>query len=188
MAMPTNSEFEFRGVNHVAFVCRDMAKTVEFYRDILGMPLIKNINLPGGRGQHYFFDCGGGNALAFFWFPNSPEGVPGISAPAEMPRRGSFVSAQGSANHIAFDVPAEKFDEYLAKLEAKGIDLSPVSNHDNSPTQLSEAVTDEVYVRSVYFFDPDGICVEMAAWTQPLTPEDFDPGQRAMTAADLISA
>ena len=34
----SNKEFEFLGVNNLALVCKDMAKTVEFYRDILGMP------------------------------------------------------------------------------------------------------------------------------------------------------
>ena len=46
-----NSEFEFCGVNHLALVCKDMARTVEFYRDVLGMPLTKTIDLPGGRGH-----------------------------------------------------------------------------------------------------------------------------------------
>ncbi len=44
-----NKEFEFCGVNHLALVCKDMARTVEFYRDILGMPLTKTIDLPGNR-------------------------------------------------------------------------------------------------------------------------------------------
>ena len=47
MAQSANSEFEIRGVNHLALVCKDMAKTVEFYRDVLGMPLSKTITLPG---------------------------------------------------------------------------------------------------------------------------------------------
>ena len=80
-----NSEFEFCGVNHLALVCKDMAKTVEFYRDKLGMPLTKTIDLPGGRGQHFFFDIGNGDSLAFFWFPNAPEAAPGVSAPASRP-------------------------------------------------------------------------------------------------------
>ena len=53
--------FDIRGVNHLALVCRDMAATVAFYEGILGMPLIKTIELGGGAGQHFFFDCGGGN-------------------------------------------------------------------------------------------------------------------------------
>lgn len=35
-----------KGINHLALVCRDMGETVRFYRDVLGMPLIKTIALP----------------------------------------------------------------------------------------------------------------------------------------------
>lgn len=165
MATPTNREFDIRGVNHLALVCKDMARTVEFYRDILGMPLVKTLDLPGGRGQHFFFDIGNGDSLAFFWFPNAPEAVPGISAPADLPGGGDIRSAHGSMNHIAFNIPAEKFDEYVAKLKAKGIQLGKVLNHDNSETQVAEELTDDVFVRSVYFWDPDGVMLEFASWT-----------------------
>ncbi len=172
MAERRNTEFEFRGVNHLALVCRDMAKTVEFYRDILGMPLVKTIDLPASKGQHFFFDIGNGDSLAFFWFPAAPDATPGISAPANLPTRGSIVSAHGSMNHIAFNVPIEKFDEYYERLKSKGVDVTRVFNHDNSPTQSSDEVTDDVFVRSVYFFDPDGVCLEFAAWTKPFTEKD----------------
>jgi len=172
MSTTDNSEFEIRGVNHLALVCKDMAETVKFYRDILGMPLTKTIDLPGGMGQHFFFDMGGGNSLAFFWFPKAPEAVPGIASPKALPALGDMTSAHGSMNHIAFDVPAEKFDAYVERLKAKGVAISPVLNHDNSPMQVSATVTDDVFVRSVYFFDPDGICLEFASWTKPMTPAD----------------
>jgi catechol 2,3-dioxygenase-like lactoylglutathione lyase family enzyme len=167
-----NTEFEIRGVNHLALVCKDMARTVAFYRDVLGMPLTKTIDLPGGHGQHFFFDIGNGDSLAFFWFPNAPEAVPGISSPAALPTRGSFLSAHGSMNHIAFDVPAEKFDEYCARLQAKGIEVSPVLNHDDSPAQASAEMHPGVFVRSVYFFDPDGVCLEFASWTKTFDASD----------------
>src|SRR5579859_8120564 len=80
-----NEEFEIGGVNHLALVCSDMKRTVEFYTQVLGMRLIKTIDLPAGSGQHFFFDMGGGNALAFFWFPDVPDSVPGISNPVEVP-------------------------------------------------------------------------------------------------------
>jgi catechol 2,3-dioxygenase-like lactoylglutathione lyase family enzyme len=162
MAAQTNREFDIRGVNHLALVCKDMAKTVEFYRDVLGMPLIKTLDLPGGRGQHFFFDIGNGDSLAFFWFPNAPEAVPGVSAPADLPGGGDIRSAHGSMNHI---VPAEKFDEYVEKLKAKGVKLGTVLNHDNSETQVASELNDDVFVRSVYFWDPDGVMLEFASWT-----------------------
>ena len=122
MSKQANAEFEIRGVNHLALTCRDMAKTVEFYRDVLGMPLTKTIDLPGGMGQHFFFDIGNGDSLAFFWFPNAPERQPGVASPQALPGEGSMITAHGSMNHIAFDVPAEKFDEYCARLKAKGVE------------------------------------------------------------------
>lgn len=165
MAQPINREFDIRGVNHLALVCKDMARTVEFYRDVLGMPLIKTLDLPGGRGQHFFFDIGNGDSLAFFWFPGAPEAVPGVSAPADLPGGGDIRSAHGSMNHIALNVPAEKFDEYVEKLKAKGVKLGKVLNHDNSESQVASELHDDVFVRSVYFWDPDGVMLEFAAWT-----------------------
>jgi catechol 2,3-dioxygenase-like lactoylglutathione lyase family enzyme len=173
MAARKNEEFEIRGVNHLALVCKDMARTVAFYRDVLGMPLVKTIDLPGGRGQHFFFDIGNGDSLAFFWFPEAPNATPGVSAPEALPTQGSFISAHGSMNHIAFDIPAEKFDEYYARLQSKGIEVTRVLNHDNSETQVSDDVHDDVFVRSVYFFDPDGVCLEFAAWTKDFDASDI---------------
>lgn len=172
MTKPRNQEFEFLGVNHLALVCKDMAKTVTFYRDVLGMPLIKTIDLPAGKGQHFFFDVGNGDAIAFFWFPDAPEAAPGIAAPENLPTRGNIRSAHGSMNHIAINVPAERFDEYYAKLKAKGVDVTEIFNHDDSPTQMSKELTKDVFVRSVYFFDPDGICLELAAWTREFDERD----------------
>ena len=173
MTTPRNREFDIQGVNHLALVCKDMAKTVEFYRDVLGMPLTKTIDLPGGMGQHFFFDIGNGDSLAFFWFPGAPEAVPGISAPAQLPGGGDIRSAHGSMNHIAFNVPVERFDEYVAKLHAKGVKMGPVLNHDDSPNQVSAEVTDGVFVRSVYFWDPDGVMLEFACWTKTFTEADI---------------
>ncbi|HUL98189.1 MAG TPA: VOC family protein, partial [Mycobacterium sp.] len=81
----TNSEFALSGINHVALVCSDMARTVDFYGNVLGMPLIKALDLPGGIGQHFFFDAGNGDCVAFFWFRDAPDAVPGISAPRHIP-------------------------------------------------------------------------------------------------------
>jgi catechol 2,3-dioxygenase-like lactoylglutathione lyase family enzyme len=183
MAKQVNTEFEFQGVHHLAMVCKDMAKTVEFYQGVLGMPLVKTIDLPGGHGQHFFFDCGNGATLAFFWFPKSPEAQPGIAAPAALPFEGSILSAHGSMNHIALHVPVDKFDAYVARLVEKGVKVSRIGNHDNSPSQVSETVTDDVYVRSIYFFDPDGVMLEFACWTRELNESDVSHAPRSAIPA-----
>ena len=110
--------FQLGGINHLALVCRDMARTVEFYSGTLGMALVKTIELPLGLGQHFFFDCGGGDCLAFFWFPDAPEPEPGVSGPGVRPDRGSLTSAIGSMNHVAFQVPAEEMENYRDRLHA----------------------------------------------------------------------
>ena len=150
-----NEEFDLGGVNHLALVCSDMKRTVEFYTQVLGMRLIKTLDLPGGAGQHFFFDMGGGNALAFFWFPDAPDPVPGVSAPVTVPGLGEWTSAVGSMNHVAFNVPEERFLEYRAKLKAKGIKVSPILDHDDSELGVARELHPGVFVRSFYFQDPD---------------------------------
>lgn len=178
-----NTEFELRGFNHLALVCSDMQRTVDFYQGILGMPLIKTIELPMGWGQHFFFDVGGGNALAFFWFPDAPEAVPGVTAPKSLPERGELLSAVGSMNHIALDIAPERIEAYRDKLIAKGIDVGVILNHDDSEFGVAPRMQEGVFVRSLYFQDPDGILVEFAAWTRKLDrPEDVR--HQARTAAD----
>jgi catechol 2,3-dioxygenase-like lactoylglutathione lyase family enzyme len=166
------TEFEVRGVNHLALVCSDMSRTVEFYKDALGFELVKTLELPNGLGQHFFFDIGNGDSLAFFWFPNAPEAVPGVTAPAALPGRGDLTSAVGSMNHIAIDVAPEKIDEYRARLREKGVKCTGVVNHDDSEAGWSAEMHDGVFMRSVYFFDPDGLSLEFAAWARKLTAED----------------
>jgi catechol 2,3-dioxygenase-like lactoylglutathione lyase family enzyme len=167
-----NKDFELRGVNHLALVCKDMARTVEFYSNVLGMPLVKTIELPGGLGQHFFFDIGGGDCLAFFWFPEAPPAAPGVASPRAPFGAASLLSAHGSMNHVAFDVPADKLDEYRERLAAKGVEVTEVVNHDESPAQASLELTESTFVRSIYFFDPDGILLEFAGWTRDLTDAD----------------
>ena len=164
--------FDLQGINHLALVCKDMARTVDFYTNVLGMPLIKTIDFPGGAGQHFFFDVGNGDALAFFWFRDAPPAQPGVSSAANRPLEGPITSAHGSMNHVAFNVPEGKFDEYCAKLAARGVKCSRVLNHnDGQPDTTIDAVTPTTFVRSVYFSDPDGILLEFACWTRALDPK-----------------
>ena len=164
-----NEKFELRGINHLALVCKDMKRTVEFYEGVLGMPLTKTINLPNNMGQHFFFDAGNGDSLAFFWFPDAPESQPGITHPAHRMGEGPLTTAHASMNHVAFDVPEDKIEEYQQRLEKAGVKVTPVVNHDDSETQASLT-----FVRSIYFEDPDGIMLEFAAWTRELDERDVN--------------
>ena len=70
-------------------VSSDMKRTIDFYSGVLGMPLIKTIDLPGDMGQHFFFDCGGGDCVAFFWFPTRPTASPASPRRRPGPNRAS---------------------------------------------------------------------------------------------------
>jgi catechol 2,3-dioxygenase-like lactoylglutathione lyase family enzyme len=165
-------EFETNGINHLALVCSDMERTVEFYRDVLGFPLSMTVELPNAGGQHFFFDIGNSTQLAFFWFPGAPAREPGISAPAALPGLGDITTAVSSMNHVAFDVAPEKIDEYAAKLRAAGIEMLGPVNHDHSEQGWSIEMHEGVFLRSVYFFDPDGVALEFAAWMRAIRPDD----------------
>jgi len=192
-----NPEFELRGFNHLALVARDMEETVDFYTNVLGMKLVKTLEYPNG-GQHFFLDMGNGiDGIAFFWMPDAPDGVPGISVHQgyndAMERQGKGgMTAIGTMNHLAFDVAPENMDVYLEKLRGKGIPVTDITNHSNSlhgghkadyDPKNPDADGGDVFVRSLYFKDPNGIVLEFAAWTT--TFDESDTTHKGKTAADL---
>jgi catechol 2,3-dioxygenase-like lactoylglutathione lyase family enzyme len=160
-----------KGINHLALVCRDMAETVRFYEDVLGMPLVKTVALPGG-GQHFFFDCGGETLLAFFWWADAPPASPGVASVADFPAKP--MSAVGSMNHVAFHMDEAELEGSIARLQARGVHVSApiVVNHDDSEAGVSREMHPGVWIRSVYFRDPNGIMLEFAATLRDFRPED----------------
>ena len=166
-----NEPMQYLGVNHVALVARDMAETVAFYEGVLEMPLVKTVEFAGGRGQHFFFDCGGGGTIAFFWFPNAPPAAPGIASMHEDVRKNGSMTAHASMNHLAISIPLEKFDAYAERLKSKGVSIY-VINHDDSERGAAAEMHDGVWVRSMYFRDPNGIHMELAAYTRAWRPSD----------------
>lgn len=170
------------GVNHLALVCRDMAETVRFYTEILQMPLVKTVALPDG-GQHFFFDCGGGSCLAFFWWPDVPPAAPGVASVKAFPAEAK--TAVGSMNHVAFSVDEADLDACLARLQAAGVPVFPmVVNHDDSEMGVARKLHPGVFVRSVYFTDPNGIMMELAAFTRAFGPGDVrhEPASATVSA------
>jgi catechol 2,3-dioxygenase-like lactoylglutathione lyase family enzyme len=165
-----NPRFELRGINHLALVCSDMARTVDFYSNLLGMPLVGDIEMPNGMGHHFFFDIGKGDLLAFFCFRSAPKAAPGVASPrkniGDSADPNDLITAHASMNHVAFDVPAEKIDEYRERLKASGIRCTLI-NHDKPPGHHGETVSEATIIRSIYFMDPDGIVLEFAAWMHP---------------------
>jgi len=98
-----------RGLHHVALVSSDVERTVRFYQDVLEFPLtdiFENRDYPGSN--HFFFDIGHENLLAFFDFP-------GLDV-------GPYAEVLGGLHHIAISVDPERWEHLRGKLEAAGVD------------------------------------------------------------------
>ena len=131
------------GIHHVAYRCRDARETVDFYRNVLGMGFklaIAEDKVPS-TGEpdpymHVFLDAGGGNVLAFFELPHAPE-------------MGRDEATPLWVQHIAFKVA--DMDSLLAakaRAEALGVEVLGPVHHG--------------IFKSIYFFDPNGLRVELA--------------------------
>ena len=167
------------GINHLALVCRNMQDTVDFYTGVLEMPLVKTVALPDG-GQHFFFDCGGGSSIAFFWWSETPAEAPGVASVRQFPADAK--TAVGSMNHLAFNVAADELEACLGRLDRAGVEHFPmVLNHDDSAMGVAGEMHDGVFVRSVYFKDPNGIMMEFAASTRAFGIDDIRHTPRGST-------
>src|SRR5438552_7885908 len=97
-----------RGVHHTALLSSDVERTVRFYQGILGVPLTDIFENRDYRGSnHFFFDIGNGNLLAFFDFPDL-----GLRPYAEV---------LGGLHHLSLSVEPETWERLKAKLDVEGI-------------------------------------------------------------------
>jgi len=135
---------QIQRIHHVAYRCLDARQTVEWYQEHLGMNFVLAIaedQVPSTKApdpyMHIFMDAGAGNVLAFFELPNAPA-------------MGRDTNTPEWVQHIAFKVDSvQTLEATKAKLEAAGI---PVVG-----------VTDHTIFKSIYFFDPNGHRLELAA-------------------------
>jgi catechol 2,3-dioxygenase-like lactoylglutathione lyase family enzyme len=97
-----------RGVHHVALLSSDVEGTIRFYQELLEFPLTEIFENRDYKGSnHFFFDIGHGNLLAFFDFP-------GLDL-------GPYAEVLGGLHHIAISVEPERWAQLRAKLDAAGI-------------------------------------------------------------------
>ena len=97
-----------RGIHHTALISGDVRRTVEFYQNILGFPLIEmfeNRDLAGST--HFFFDVGNGNTVAFF-------DLPGVDP-------GPYAEVLGGLHHLAISVTEENWQAARERLDAAGV-------------------------------------------------------------------
>jgi catechol 2,3-dioxygenase-like lactoylglutathione lyase family enzyme len=97
-----------RGLHHVALLSADVERTVRFYQGVLGFPLtdlFENRDSPGSN--HFFFDIGHGNLLAFFDFPDLDLGP--------------YAEVLGGLHHVAISMTPEEWNRARARMEEAGV-------------------------------------------------------------------
>lgn len=97
-----------RGLHHVACLSSNVERTVRFYQELLEFPLTDIFENRDYRGSnHFFFDLGNGNLLAFFDFP-------GLDL-------GPYAEVLGGLHHIAISVEPDRWRHLKAKLDQAGV-------------------------------------------------------------------
>jgi catechol 2,3-dioxygenase-like lactoylglutathione lyase family enzyme len=98
-----------RGLHHVALVSGDVERTVRFYQELLEFPLTEIFeNRDYAGSNHFFFDIGNGNLIAFFDFP-------GLDV-------GPYAEVLGGLHHLAISVEPARWEHLKAKLDEAGVE------------------------------------------------------------------
>lgn len=165
MSLPNMSPVPILGLHHFAWRCRDSEETRRFWEDVLGLPLVHVIesdHVPS-TGEycpyvHIFFAMRDNSYIAFFDLGDDVRADPSPNTPAWV-------------NHIALQV--DSMADLLAakaRLETAGVAVL--------------GVTDHHIIQSIYFFDPNGIRVELT--TPSVTPAEMH--EHAMKARARLDA
>jgi len=142
-----------RRLHHAAYRCRDSEETRRFYEEFLGLPLAGALEIretKTGRAAdvlHTFYQLDDGSFLAFFEAPDQPF---------------EFKSQHDFDLHIALEVSAEHLEKMLERGKSAGLETRGVSDHG--------------FIHSIYFRDPNGYVVELAA-RRPGHDEAMDPSR-----------
>jgi glyoxylase I family protein len=131
-------------LHHYAYRAKDAEETRHFYEDILGLPLyhiIQSDYVPS-TGEycpytHFFFRLQDGSFIAFFDLGNDEAALPSPNTPLWV-------------NHISFRVDSvADLEAMKMRLQADGVEVL--------------GVTDHHIFKSIYFFDPNGVRLELTA-------------------------
>lgn len=142
-----SNRLRITGLHHVTVLCADVERSVGFYRNLLGMRVVKQtVNEDDRAARHLFF--------------GDEEGRPGtIITCLEYPDLEEGRVGRGSIHHVAFAVETEEeLTGWRSYLESKGIPCTEVM--------------DRTYFKSVYLRDPDGTIVELATAGPGLTVDE----------------
>ena len=130
-------QMRITGLHHVTALTRDLDAVTAFYRDTLGLALVREeTNADDPDARHFWFGDPTGRAgtlVSFLEYPELEEGAAGA----------------GGLHHFALAVDsAEELEAWVEYLRSKDVETTDVLERGS--------------FRSIYLRDPDGRIVEIA--------------------------
>ncbi len=162
-------------VHHLAIMTRDLSTQLEFFTQVLGLPLVALYDMHGVEGAlHAFVALNDTEYVAFVWAP----GVDEIEAIDQVTHagHGGGLSAPGTMQHVSFNVDSP--DALLAlrdRLRASGAPVFGPIEHG--------------MCSSIYFAGPEGLTLEAAWSAKPVDGREWiDPSvfERAGVIAEDV--
>jgi catechol 2,3-dioxygenase-like lactoylglutathione lyase family enzyme len=146
-------KIQAQGVHHITLVGAKRQTSIDFWEGVLGMPFVfEQPNLDNEAESHLYFDPGDGRLITVFTHGERERGAPVEEKSA------------GRVHHLAFAVSKATFDQCVERLDERGIKHS--------------GVKDRGFMDSIYFDDPLGLLIELAAYR-------FEP-PHGSTHADVL--
>ena len=148
-------KLQSQGVHHITIVGADRRTSIDFWEGVLGMPFVfEQPNLDNPSESHLYFDPGDGRLITIF--TDESRTADGDRTPTD----------PGCVHHLAFAISKATFDQAVERLDERGIRHS--------------GVKDRGFMDSIYFEDPLGLLIELAAYR-------FEP-PAGHTHADVLLA
>jgi catechol 2,3-dioxygenase-like lactoylglutathione lyase family enzyme len=150
-------KIQTQGVHHITLVGAKRQTSIDFWEGVLGMPFVfEQPNLDNEAESHLYFDPGDGRLITVF----TDEAREPVEHTGD-PKR------PGRVHHLAFAVSKATFDQVVTRLGERGVENS--------------GVKDRGFMDSIYFEDPLGLLIELAAYR-------FEPPQGQTHTAVLLEA
>src|SRR3954449_6832611 len=132
-------KLQSQGVHHITLVGADRQTSIDFWEGMLGMPfMFEQPNLDNSKESHLYFDPGDGRLITIF---TNEERTPDPARTSTDP---------GAVHHVALSLSQATFAQAVERLDERGIRHS--------------GVKDRGFMDSIYFTDPLGLLIELAAY------------------------
>ncbi|NLG03549.1 MAG: hypothetical protein GX567_06950 [Clostridia bacterium] len=154
---------EFKGVTHIGMTVKNIDKSIEFYRDILGLKVFGGptefvideadglgMGVDGAESRICMVDLGNGQAIEMMEFKAPPYGWNESLPPNAL-----------SHHHITLKV--DDIHNAVNELKEKGVEVV------YKPQLITEGVLEGIWW--AYIKDPDGIITELMEFTKDATFE-----------------